>query len=34
MYVEVITWGHAAALRHYATSRKIAGSIPDVIEFF
>jgi hypothetical protein len=22
-------WGHAVALRHYATSRKVAGSIPD-----
>jgi hypothetical protein len=30
-------WGHAVAywLRHYATSRKVTGSIPDeVIRFF
>jgi hypothetical protein len=27
----VATWGHAVAqwLRHYATNRKVAGSIPD-----
>jgi hypothetical protein len=28
-------WGHAVAywLRHYATNRKVAGSIPDEVNF-
>jgi hypothetical protein len=31
----MVCWGHAVALRQYATSRKVAGLIPDeIIRFF
>jgi hypothetical protein len=34
-YILVYIYGRAVALRHYATSRIVAGSSPDeVIEFF